>query len=315
MVMLARTAENLFWMARYVERAENIARMLHAASRISRMALAYPSESNEWESALQAAACAGMFHETREAATQQEVISFLVFDEDNPSSIASCLRTARRNARSVRTALTLDTWEAVNSGWLEFRRFDQEDFSPRGLDRLIGWVKETCLRIDGSAVRTMLRNDPFWFFRLGVFLERAETTARILDVKYHLLLPEHERVGGGLDYYQWTAILRAVSAHSAYHWVYRQSLKPWLIADLLILREQMPRSLASCYANLADHLDNIARLYGHQGPSQRHARATIGRLRNARIEDIFQSGLHEFLVEFIADNNRLGQEIYDQYLS
>jgi uncharacterized alpha-E superfamily protein len=160
----------------------------------------------------------------------------------------------------------------------------------------------------------MLRNDAYWFTRLGLFIERADNTARILDVKYHLLLPDQQEVGGPLDYFQWAAILRSVSALTSYHWVYRESLKPWLIADLLILNDQMPRSLASCYENLVRHLDQIARAYGRQGPAQRQARAIRTRLQNSRMDEIFRQGLHEFISEFIADNNRLGAAIRDQYL-
>ena len=180
--------------------------------------------------------------------------------------------------------------------------------------RFLRWVQESSLRFDGSAYRTMLRNDAYWFSRLGVYLERADNTARILDVKYHLLLPAHERVGGPLDYFQWAAILRSVSALTSYHWVYRDSLKPWLIADLLILKEEMPRSLASCYENIVRSLDLIAGAHGRQGPAQRQARAIRNRLQNRRMEEIFQSGLHEFIGEFIADNNRLGGAVAQQYL-
>jgi len=161
----------------------------------------------------------------------------------------------------------------------------------------------------------MLRNDAYWFSRLGVYAERADNTARILDVKYHLLLPEDEHIGGPLDYYQWAGILRSVSALTAYHWVYRESLKPWLIADLLILNDQMPRSLASCYENLVQNLDRIAGVYGRQGPAQRHARGVRTRLQNSKMEDIFQSGLHEFISSFINDNNKLGSAITQQYLA
>jgi uncharacterized alpha-E superfamily protein len=161
----------------------------------------------------------------------------------------------------------------------------------------------------------MLRNDAYWFSRVGVYMERADNTARILDVKYHLLLPAHEHVGGPLDYYQWSGILRSVSALTAYHWVYRESLKPWLIADLLILNEQMPRSLASCYENLVQNLDRIAGNYGRQGPAQRQARNVRARLQNARMDDIFQTGLHEFISAFVEDNNRLGSAITQQYLA
>jgi uncharacterized alpha-E superfamily protein len=175
-------------------------------------------------------------------------------------------------------------------------------------------VQESSLRFDGSAYRTMLRNDAYWFSRLGVYLERADNTARILDVKYHLLLPANERVGGPLDYFQWSAILRSVSALTAYHWVYRESVKPWLIADLLILKDELPRSLAACYGNLVQNLDYIARAYGRQGPAQRQARATRTQIENSRMEEIFQHGLHEFIEEFIAANNRLGAAVAEQYL-
>ena len=160
----------------------------------------------------------------------------------------------------------------------------------------------------------MLRNDAYWFSRLGVFMERADNTARILDVKYHLLLPPQEHVGGPLDYFQWAAILRSVSALTAYHWVYRESLKPWLIADLLILKDELPRSLASCYDNLVQNLDRIAHAYGRQGPAQRQARAIRTRLQNSRMGEIFQTGLHEFISGFIDDNNALGAAVNEQYL-
>ena len=144
----------------------------------------------------------------------------------------------------------MEMWDAINGTWLELKRYGNGPTSREELSRFLRWVQESSLRFDGSAYRTMLRNDAYWFTRLGVFMERADNTARILDVKYHMLLPAHEHVGGPLDYFQWAAILRSVSALTSYHWVYRESLKPWLIADLLILKEEMPRSLASCYENI-----------------------------------------------------------------
>jgi uncharacterized alpha-E superfamily protein len=160
----------------------------------------------------------------------------------------------------------------------------------------------------------MLRNDAYWFSRLGILIERADATARILDVKYHVLLPAKERIGGPLDYFQWAAILRAVSALTSYHWVYRESVKPWLVADLLILNRQMPRSLASCYENLSRYLDDMAQFYGRQGPAQRLARGMLAKFDNTSVEEIFQSGLHEFIQNFIIENNRLGGAITEQYL-
>ncbi len=313
--MLSRTADSLFWMTRYVERAENVARVLHAASRMSLMPHTSGADpAAEWVSALSATACHDAFFEQYDEATPERVVEFLAFSESNPSSIFRCLSIARANARAVRTALTAETWEAINGAWMEMQRFRRDAVAPSDMNRFTSWVKDVSLNVDGSAYRTMLRNDGFCMQRLGVYIERADATARILDVKYHILLPAHEPVGGGLDYLQWSSILRAVSAHTAYHWVYRSSIKPWLIAELLILREEMPRSLASCYANITYHLDELARTYGRQGDSQRTARRLYAKLRNARTEEVYRTGLHEFLSEFLAENGRLGGAITEQYL-
>jgi uncharacterized alpha-E superfamily protein len=312
--MLSRTADNLFWLARYVERADYLARTIEATQRLSALPPAYGGSTNEWEGLLITAGCDESFFEAYPTATAQDVIDFLAFSPDNPASIRNCFEIARTNARSVRTALTSEMWDAINGAWLELNRSRGRQLRGEELSRFLGWVKEASLRFDGSAYRTMLRNDFYWFLRLGVFVERADNTARILDVKYHLLLPETERVGGGLDYYQWTAILRAVSAVTSYHWVYRESLKPWLIADLMILNDQMPRSLAACYAAIVGDLDEIARTYGLHGPAQRLARSIRSNLENTTVEGIFASGLHEFVTDFIEENTKLGSAITRQYL-
>jgi uncharacterized alpha-E superfamily protein len=312
--MLSRTADNLYWLARYVERAEFVARILEATQRLTAMPLSYVGGTNEWESAIATAGSAKAFAAHYSEANEETAIDFLAFSTQNPSSIRNCFELARTNARAVRTALTAEMWDVINSGWLELKRFGNGPSSREETARFLRWVQETSLRFDGSAYRTMLRNDAYYFTRLGVYLERADNTARILDVKYHLLLPADEPVGGSLDYFQWAGILRTVSALTAYHWVYRENLKPWLIADLLILNEQMPRSLASCYENLVRFFDSIAHAYGRQGPAQRKARAIRTRLQNARMDKIFQTGLHEFIGEFIADNNQLGAALAEQYL-
>lgn len=312
--MLSRTADNLYWLARYVERAEYLARILEATQRLTALPIAYGGSSNEWESAVATAGCADAFFTHYGEANEENVTDFLAFSTANPSSIRNCFEVARTNARAVRTALTVEMWDAINGAWLELKRYGNGSTSREEFMRFLRWVQESSLRFDGSAYRTMLRNDAYWFSRLGLYCERADNTARILDVKYHVLLPVNESVGGPLDYFQWSAILRSVSALTAYHWVYRESLKPWLIADLLMLNDQMPRSLASCYENLVRYLDNIATAYGRQGPAQRQARTIRTRLENSRIQEIFQRGLHEFIGGFIADNNRLGAAITNQYL-
>ncbi|MFH3478558.1 alpha-E domain-containing protein [Xanthobacter variabilis] len=316
--MLSRTADNLYWLSRYVERADCLARILDVSQRLAYTPVTYGGSTNEWGSAVLTAGVADVFTERYgplEEAKEEQVVSFLAFEAENPSSIRNCFEVARTNARSVRTALTSEMWEVINTAWIELRNFPNRALTRDELSRFLAFVKETSLRFDGATFRTMLRNDAYWFSRCGAQLERSDNTARILDVKYHVLLPEKEHVGGPLDYFQWASILRSVSALTAFHWVYRDSVKPWLVADLLILNRQMPRSLAACYDNLARNLDDIASAYGRQGPSQRLARSMLARLTNRNIEDIFQTGLHEFISGFISDNNKLGAEIKEQYLT
>lgn len=313
--MLSRTADNLYWLSRYLERADYLARILEATSRLAALPAAYGRQGNEWASALTTAGCYESFMEIYHSPTAENVIEYLALSYKNPSSIRRCLETARFNARAVRTALTVEMWEAINGAWLELQRMDSGTISPSHLSKFTDWVKDVSLRFDGSGYRTMLRNDAYWFSRLGIFVERADNTARILDVKYHILLPETSNVGGGLDYSQWAAILRSVNALTAYYWVYRESLRPWLIADLLILKPELPRSLASCYRGIVDALDNLASAYGRQGKSQRLARSLSTSLENSSIEKVFQTGLHEFLTHFIADNHRVGTVVAEQYLA
>ena len=313
--MLSRTADNLFWLARYTERADFVARILDATMRLASLPSSYGGARNEWESALASAGSEETFQGLYSVTNEDTVRDFLAFSPGNPSSIRNCLESARTNARAVRTALTTEMWETINGAWLEFKRFDGRSMTREEFARFLEWVKSLSLVFEGSAHRTMLRNDAYWFTRLGLALERADNTARIIDVKYHVLLPDTERVGGSLDYFQWTTILREVSALTAYHWVYRDTIKPLRVADLLILNRQMPRSLASCYEALVRHLDLMADAYGRRGPSQRLASATLSRLSDLAIEEIFSQGLHEFIEGFIVENNRLGAAVAEQYLT
>ncbi|HEX2137708.1 MAG TPA: alpha-E domain-containing protein [Microvirga sp.] len=313
--MLSRTADNLYWLSRYTERADFVARILDATLRLASLPSSYGGQRNEWEGAVSVAGDLQEFRRLYDSVNEHTVRDFLAFSRSNPSSIRSCIETARENARAVRTALTAETWDSINSAWLELQKMKSGEMTRDEFVGFLDWVKSVSLAVDGSAYRTMLRNDAFWFTRLGLAIERADNTARILDVKYHLLLPETERVGGSLDYFQWTTILREVSAVTAYHWVYRQSVKPWLVADLLILNRRLPRSLANCYEILVRHLDLIGDDYGRRGPSQRYASQTLARLRHTSIETVFAKGLHEFIEEFVAENNRLGTAISEQYLT
>lgn len=311
--MLSRTADSLYWVARYMERAENTARMLDVALRMPSLTATEGNGASEWHSTIVASGCQKSFYEAHERATAATVIHHLARDPKNPSSILSCLQTARRSSRAVRTALTADMWDAVNSTWLEARRLRDEDFTPENARRLLDWVKERSQLFGGAVASTMLRKDSYWFVRLGTFVERGDNTARILDVKYHVLLPTAESVGGGVDYHQWAAILRSVSALRAYHSIYRDKVKPWRVAELLILRPEMPRSLCKCLEEISRHLDLLS-ADGTRGECHRLAGQMHAKLKYGTIEAVFQGGLHEFLTEFIDTNVMLGDAIAEHYL-
>lgn len=312
--MLSRTADSLFWLARYTERAENVARILSAGHRMASLAGETGRVSNEWQSTLIAAGCEPAYREIYGEIAPDSAIDFLVRDPRNPSSIVSCFERARRNARQVRTALTVDMWETLNESWLELPKFELAKLSPDGLLRFLEWVKQRSLLFSGAYANTMLRNDAFWFVEVGTHLERADNSARILDVKYHLLLPQGEGVGGAVDYGQWESILRAFSAARAYHWVYHERITPWHVAELLLLRPEMPRSLLHCMTQVSRALDELAALYGRRCECHRLAGELHARLRFARVESVFQQGLHEFLTRFVDDGVRLGRAISECYL-
>ncbi|ANP47669.1 alpha-E domain-containing protein [Candidatus Viadribacter manganicus] len=310
--MLARAAESLFWLARYMERMDNLARLIEAAQSMAGVL----SETEEWRSALTAAGVDQLYDQVHQAVTPENAARFLCTGASNPSAIISCLDMARLNARAMRGALTRDMWEAVNQGWLESRQLPENAFSAALLPDTLDWVRTISTRFSGAYETTMLRNENYWFTRLGTFLERADNTARILDVKYHLLLPQDSSgVGGMLDYYQWTSVLRAVSAVRAYQWVYREEVKPWNVAELLVLRPEMPRSLRACYDAITECLDELAASHGgRRGECHRIAGAIASQLRYGRIGDIFQSGLHEHLTQQIERAAELGDQIAAHYM-
>jgi uncharacterized alpha-E superfamily protein len=311
--MLSRTADSLYWTGRYMERADFLARILEAAIRLAALPARDDAAVTAWAGAVASSGLKTAFEAAGRNTSEKSVREFLAFGSDNQTSIKACITRARTNARSVRTALTVELWEAINGAWNGLNEIGEptrrDDFV-----NFLDFVKSTSLAVEGAASRTMLRNDAYWFLRLGMAIERADNTARLLDVKYHLLLPPGERVGGQLDYFQWTTLLREVSALTAYRWVYRESVRPWLVADLLVLNRQMPRSLASCQGMIVSYLERLSADYGRRGPAQRLASARLARFNEARIEDIFQSGLHEYIQAFLNENNALGAAIHEQYL-
>lgn len=311
--MLGRTASDLFWLSRFLERAENMARLVEVGYRIALLPKEGMGSHEEWRSTLQSSGCEVGYNEKFDTIQTSDVINYLIFDSDNPSSIRSCLSKARRNARAQRTALTREMWESLNSSWIEFEAIKPHTLSSGALPELLDWIKERSATYRGALLNTILRNDTYHFSQLGTFIERADNTARILDVKYYVLLPRPEMIGGSIDNVQWGAILRSVSAHRSYRWVYRDSYRPWKIADYLILSREMPRSLRFCYGEIAIALSDLEKLYGREAACCASARSTLELLQSSDMTSIFQSGLHEFIRDFISRNFRLSDEISTAY--
>ena len=311
--MLSRTADNLFWIARYIERAETAARLLEVGSRMALIPSA-AGYRNEWDSLLSASGTADGFARKYGDPVQRNLESWLFFDRDNPSSVASCITAARENGRIVRTALTTQAWDALNTAFQELRALEREPRSALELSRLTEWTMRHAALVRGTIDATLLRNDGWDFLNLGFYLERADNTARLMDVKYYVLLPKVEFVGSGLDNYQWTTLLRAMSAHRAFHWAYGGEVTAGKIAHFLILNTQCPRSLITCAEGMMTHLDRLARGYHRRTPAQDCARNLLAKLAELRVEDVFDEGLHDFLTRFIREVGELGAVVHDSYL-
>lgn len=309
--MLGRTAGGLYWMFRHLERSENTARLIEAGLRI---ALTRSDDvEKEWESVVTTAGQRETFLERHERFEAAQVIDFLLRDRSNPSSVRSVVDQARSNAREVRTALTREVWEATNDTWLKLRDVLARPVLQRELPAVLGQIRQESAIVRGALHGTMLRNDIYNFCRIGTFLERADNTARILDVKYYVLLPSASYVGSSLDNVQWETILRSVSAQRAYRWRSGGETSAMGIADFLILDQQMPRSLVFCYSKIDDNLGHLAAQYGHHHRCHELSHDLKLRLTGRGIESIFDDGLHEFLNGCIAATNRLGHAIERDY--
>lgn len=308
--MLSRTADALFWLGRYTERAGNNARGVQGALRMAGVTHAAGRSADEWRSLLVATGCDAGFDAVGMTPDAENVIAYLTAHRDNSSSILACIESARHNARTVRTALTVDMWEAINETWSEARRLLPAALAPDALPGFLDWVKSRTLLFNGAYADTMLRDDAWRFVHLGTMLERADNTARLLDVKQHLLIPPDEGQGGAVDYGQWQAVLRSVSALRAYQWVFHARLQPRLIAELLILRPELPRSLLACYRRVEETLEAIAAANGGvRGECHRIAGEMHARLRYGRIDEIMATGLEKFLTDFVDRSLDLGREI------
>lgn len=310
MLMLSRTASSLYWLGRYIERADFVARLVEATVRLDVLS-PRPAGEAAWVSALRVTETDTAFDQTPGEVSQKNVAHFLTIDSSHQGSIVRCLDMARNNARAVRTALTREAWTAVNRAWLVFDKRASVGGAVATLN-LVEAVQTEARGFEG-AIHKMLRNETTQFIRLGQAVERADNTARLLDVKYHLLLPEGERVGGVVDRDQWTTILQTVSAVTAYRWLYSEGLKPANVIDLLIARHELPRSLAASVEETVDILARLAKRTGLHGEADRMARMRHMRMAKTRTGEVIVSGLHQYLQAFLSENDLLHAAIGRQF--
>ncbi len=309
--MLSRTADHLYWMARYTERAENTARMLDVAVQTSMLPQSAADAELDWRAMLGISELQAAFDAKYDVVSQKNVLAFMMSDPDNPSSIASCLNGARENARAVRGTLTTEVWETNNATWLELQRRLAAGLGDNDPSQFFEWVKYRSHLSRGVTIGTMLTDEAMYFLRLGTFLERADNTARILDIKYHAAKDssagEEQR-----DFYYWAALLRSVSGFEIYRKVYRDVITPSRVAELLMLRADMPRSLLACMEHVVSNLEAVRNELS--ADTERLAGKIHAELQFARIDDILEAGLHDTLTDFMERIFELGNRISRDFL-
>ena len=311
--MLGRTAASLFWMSRYMERAENVARLTEVGYRSALTPDSGGGHRGDWQSVLSAVGCLDGFEARGFPLTADAARDYLLFDRDNPSSVMSCIEIARNNARSVRTAVTREMWEALNSTWNEFAALAPGAVGPARLPEILDWIRQRTALFRGATIGTLLRDEGYHFSQIGAYLERADNTARILKMKYSVLLPSSSGEINDRSAYQWETILRSVSAHRSYRHFYQESYRPHHIAEFLVLRQEMPRSLRHCCDLICESLRHLVALTeGGQG-CVTLADQRFGGLCNMRVEQIMTSGLGAFLDGFINDTGELANAIGEEF--
>lgn len=310
--MLGRSANGIYWMSRYLERAENTARLLDVGFRMALTRGAHAARE-EWRSVLVTIGQDQDFSARFPDVAGNQVANFILRGPDNPSSVLSMLENARTNARAVRTAITREVWEATNEAWMALCDMLARPVRESNLGEVLNAVRAQTTQVRGAMDGTMLRNEIYNFARVGTFIERADNTARILDVKYHVLLPSIAWVGSSLDNVQWETVLRSVAGDRAYRWLNAGGLDARGIAQFLILDGRFPRSLVFCYEKLRSNMAGLARQYGAETPAHELLRLAGVKLHQVTIEQVLEQGLHEFLLEFIEGTRRIGEAIAADY--
>ena len=311
--MLGRSAYGVYWMSRYLERAENTARLLDVGFRLALTRGSRSGNEDEWRSVLITTGQQGLYSQKFDDVTGPQAFNFILREKDNPFSVLKMVEGARTNARAVRTSITSEVWEATNEAWLTLNEALARPVRETNLGEVLGVVRRQAMLVRGAIEGSMLRNDVFNFSRIGNFIERADNTARILDVKYYVLLPSVTWVGSDLDNAQWDTLLRSVAGDRAYRWLNKGTMDPRGIANFLILDSQFPRSLIFCYEKIRSNLGGLALQYGEETAAHEMLGEALSRLRNLTVEQVFERGLHEFLQDFLSTTTRIGSAIAADY--
>jgi len=313
--MLSRTAENLFWSARYIERADSLARLLEVGYRISLIPNTERGYTNEWESIIETSGIKNEYLKKYKTISKEKIIFFLLFDPENSSSVKNCIKTARENIRMVRTAVTLEVWNAINSSYHELdKNLKDTKNILKELPEIIEWIKKQVNLIRGTILNTQLINDGYDFLILGTYFERADFTARIINVKYFILLPSINYVGGDIDNFQWSLMLRSISSFRAFKWAYGgQEITYTKIIDFLILNMTCPRSLIFSIEKINHHLGRLSKFYKQTSSSNKKMALMYKKIKNLNANKITEIGLHEFLKSFIEEINFVYKKFEQKY--
>lgn len=311
--MLGRAAHGVYWMSRYLERAENTARLLNVGLRIALTRGADSAQEDEWRSVLVTTGQDALYRAHYDDYDSAQAVNFILRDKANPASVLQMIESARTNARMVRTSITSEVWESTNECWMQLSEVLSRPVRPSNLGEVLAAVRRQATQVRGAIEGTMLRNEVFNFSRIGTFIERADNTSRILDVKYYVLLPSLAWVGSSLDNAQWDTLLRSVGGDRVYRWLNKGSMDARGIARFLILGVQFPRSLIFCLNKIMSNMAGLALEYGHEASSHELVRGNCTRLHQTDIEQVFDQGLHEFLLQFIADTSLINSAIAADY--
>ena len=310
--MLGRTANALFWMFRYLERAENTARLLDAGLRMA-LTRDLVTAEEEWRSVIATAGQRQTYEARHASYTGMQAWNFMLRDKDNPHSILAMFGQVRDNARQSRNAVSGELWEAVNESWMQIKELLAKPVPDQRVGEAVSMIRQAGTLAHGAIAGSMLRDEGYHFARAGTFIERADSTARILDIKYYLLLPSLSYVGSSLDTGQWDNVLRSVSGDRAYRWLNAGQIDAKGIVEFLVLDDRFPRSLAYCHTALREHLASLARIHGNEGRCNELMREADINLSDKTIDEVFDQGLHQFLLDFTAANSAIGQAIAEDY--